>query len=150
MTEVSQFSKSDRLMFWTDWGSSPKIERASLSGSQRLAIVTSNIQWPNGIDLDEGNRRIYWVDAKLDKVESVDYNGNNRTVILHYIGLHPFGVALVPPFLFFTDWTTLKEFHQLDAITGEVLRSYSINGGRPMGIVPYDSTRQPSGISYLA
>lgn len=146
MTEVSQFSKSDRFMFWTDWGSSPKIERSSLSGSRRIAIVTSNIQWPNGIDLDKGNKRIYWVDARLDKVESVDYNGNNRKVILQYSGLHPFGVALVPPFLFFTDWATLQEFHQLDAVTGEVLRSYSIIGGRPMGIVPYDSTRQPSGI----
>ncbi|PFX23090.1 Low-density lipoprotein receptor-related protein 6 [Stylophora pistillata] len=137
-------------MFWTDWGGSPKIERASLSGSQRLAIVTTNLQWPNGIDLDEGNKRIYWVDAKLDKVECVDYNGHNRKVILQYNGLHPFGVALVPPFLFFTDWATLKEFHQLDATTGEILRSHSINGGHPMGIVPYDSTRQPSGGSSCA
>lgn len=138
------------FMFWTDWGSSPKIERSSLSGSRRIAIVTSNIQWPNGIDLDKGNKRIYWVDARLDKVESVDYNGNNRKVILQYSGLHPFGVALVPPFLFFTDWATLQEFYQLDAVTGEVLRSYSIIGGRPMGIVPYDSTRQPSGASACA
>ena len=93
-------------MFWTDWGNSPKIERASLSGSQRLAIVTTNLHWPNGIDLDEGNKRIYWVDAGLDKIESVDYNGNNRKVVLLYHGLHPFGVALVPPFLFFTDWAS--------------------------------------------
>lgn len=133
-------------MFWTDWGSYPKIERATLSGNQRLAIVTTNIHQPNGIDLDKGNKRIFWVDAGLDSVESVDYNGGNRKLLFQQSGLHPFGVALVPPFLFFTDWNAHKEVHQLDAMTGKVLRSYSINGGEPMGIVVYDSSRQPSGM----
>jgi len=32
------------------------------------------------------------------------------------------------------------------AATGHVLRSFGINGGQPMGIVPYDSSRQPLGI----
>jgi len=133
-------------MIWTDWGANPKIERASLTGNQRLVIVTTDLFWPNGIDLDKGNKRIFWVDAKTDKVESVDYNGNDRKLLFQQSGLHPFAVALIPPFLFFTDWKTKDEFHQLDASTGKVLRSYSINGGRPMGIVPYDSSRQPAGI----
>ena len=137
------------LMIWTDWGANPKIERASLSGSQRLAIITTNLHWPNGIELDRGNKRIFWVDAHVtgyDKVESVDYNGNNRKLLYQQQYLHPFDVALIPPFLFFTDWVANKEVHQLDALTGEVLRSFGINGGQPMGIVPYDSSRQPSGI----
>ena len=133
-------------MFWTDWGANPQIERASLNGDQRLAIVTTNLSWPNGLDLDRGNKRIYWVDAGMDTVESVGYDGNKRKMLFQYTGLHLFAVALSPPFLFFTDWNTLKEVHQLDATTGKVLRSHSINGGRPMGIVLYDSSRQPAGI----
>lgn len=136
-------------MIWTDWGTNPKVERASLNGGQRLAIVTTELFWPNGLDLDRGNQRIYWVDAGMDRVESVDYNGNNRKLLFQYSGLHPFAVALSPPFLFFTDWfnwITYKEVHQLDATTGRVLRGYSINGGQPMGIVLYDSSRQPGGI----
>ena len=134
------------FMFWTDWGANPKIERASLTGSQRLAIVTANLHWPNCIDLDKGNKRIFWVDATYmhDKVESVDYNGNNRKRLYQQEGLHPFGVALVPPFLFFTDWAAHQEIHQLDADNGTVLRSYDISG-QPMGIVAYDSSRQPAG-----
>ena len=81
----------------------------------------------------------------MDRVETVDYNGNNRKLLFHQSGLHPFGVALIPPFLFFTDWNTHKEVHKLDATTGNVLRSYSINGGRPMGIVVYSNAQQPSG-----
>lgn len=133
-------------MIWTDWGANPKIERASLSGNQRLAIVTTDLFWPNGIDLDKGNKRIFWVDAGYDRVESVDYDGNSRKLLFELNGLHPFAVSLIPPFLFFTDWSTYKEVHQLDATTGKVLRSSSINGGQPMGIVLYDSSRQPAGI----
>ena len=133
------------LMIWTDWGINPKIERASLSGSQRHAVVTTNLFWPNGIELDRGSKRIFWVDAGNDRVESVDYNGNNRKLLYQLQYLHPFDVALIPPFLFFTDWVAQKEFHQVDAATGHVLRSFSISGGQPMGIVPYDSSRQPSG-----
>ena len=131
-------------MFWTDWGAAPKIEKATLSGTQRVAIVTSDLQWPNGIELDTGNKRIYWVDAKVDKIESVDYHGNNRMLLIRVTGFHPFGVALIPPFLFSTDWALRSLIHKLDATTGDyVTSSYSISG-RPMGIVAYDRSRQPS------
>ncbi|CAH3164729.1 unnamed protein product [Pocillopora meandrina] len=135
------------FMFWTDWGINPKIERATPSGKQRSAIVTTNLYHPNGLDLDKGNQRIFWVDAALDRVESIDYNGGNRKLLFQRSGLHPFGVTLVPPFLFFTDWNTNREVHKLDALTGEVFRSYSINGGKPMGVVVYDGSRQPSASS---
>ena len=133
------------LMFWTDWGTNKTIERASLNGGQRVAIVTESLYFPNGIDLDRGNKRIFWVDAGYDTVESVDYNGNNRKLLYHLSGLHPFGLTLIPPFLFFTDWVT-ADIHQLDATTGKVIREYSVNDGKPMGIVAYDAFRQPAGI----
>ena len=133
-------------MIWTDWGSAPKIEKATLSGNQRVSIVTANLKWPSGIELDRGNKRVFWVDAGMDRVESVDYEGNNRKLLKRIIGFHPFGVALIAPFLFFTDWATSSLLHTLDADTGDyVLSSYSGNG-RPMGIVAYDSARQPPGI----
>ena len=36
-------------MYWTDWGMRGKIEKAGLDGSNRQDIVTSNIEWPNGL-----------------------------------------------------------------------------------------------------
>lgn len=133
-------------MIWTDVGTYPKIEKASLSGNQRVVIVATQLYRPNGIELDKGNKRVFWVDAGYDSVESVDYNGNNRKTLFQRNGLHPYGVALIAPFMFFTDWNTYHEVHNLDATTGNVLRSYNIGGGQPMGIVAYDSARQPSGI----
>ena len=133
-------------MFWTDWGINRKIEKASLNGGHRVAIVATDLLHPGGIELDTGNKRIFWVDAGYDRVESVDYSGTNRKLLYQLSGLQPFGLTLFPPFLFFTDWVTAEDIHQLDATTGRVVRKFSVNGGRPMGIVAYDASRQPAGI----
>jgi len=133
-------------MIWSDTGAFPKIEKAFLSGNQRVTIVKTHLFHPYGIELDRGNKRIFWVDAGYEIVESVNYNGSNRKILYQLHGLKPFGVVLVAPFLFLTDWETNQELRKLDATTGKVLRSYGINGGKPMSIVAYDSTRQLSGI----
>lgn len=47
------------LMFWTDWGEIPKIERASMNGDSttRTVIVNDNIFWPNGLTVDYESKR---------------------------------------------------------------------------------------------
>ena len=133
-------------MIWIDWGSSPKIEKASLTGNQRVAIVTSNIHWPNGIELDRWNNRIYWVDGTVDQLESVDYDGNERKLLLTITNFHGFAVAIISPFLFFTYWASNGQIHKVDAMTGYSVVSNVNFTGRPMGIVAYDSSRQPPGM----
>lgn len=56
-------------MYWTDWGEVPKIERADLDGMERLVMVNTSLGWPNGLALDYDERKIYWGDAKTDKIE---------------------------------------------------------------------------------
>lgn len=54
---TSQFCA--RLLFWSDWGSSKsRIERANMDGSSRQVIVSTTIEWPNGITLDFANRYV--------------------------------------------------------------------------------------------
>ena len=133
-------------MFWTDWGSAPQIEKATLAGSQRVAIVTSNLQWPSGMELDKGNKRIYWVDGGTDRIESVNYQGNKRILLSKVTGFHAFGVAMISPFLFFTDLGPGGVLHKLDADTGSYIASNYKTRGRLMGIVAYDQSRQPPGM----
>ena len=62
-----------RLLFWTDWDSrGPRIERATMSGRNRQAIFKvdqiKNGGWPNGLTLDYIAQRIYWIDARYDKI----------------------------------------------------------------------------------
>jgi hypothetical protein len=133
----------NRLLFWTDWGVQPKIETAYLNGENRSTIVSSSLGWPNDITLDHQSQRIYWVDAKFDKIESTDYSGNNRQQLLHHPGIHPFGVDILNSWLFWTDWATVSGLHKMDKSTGSLQGKLFVPGKR-MGIAVYDSSRQPS------
>lgn len=56
-------------MYWTDWGEKPKIERANLDGSDRLTLLNTSLGWPNGLAIDYTAGKLYWGDAKTDKIE---------------------------------------------------------------------------------
>uniref|UniRef100_A0A3P8V9P1 Low density lipoprotein receptor-related protein 2b n=1 Tax=Cynoglossus semilaevis TaxID=244447 RepID=A0A3P8V9P1_CYNSE len=70
------------LMFWSDWGQNPRIERSFMDGSGRQVIVTSKVYWPNGLALDYTTRRLYFADAYLKYIDYCDYDGRNRHQVL--------------------------------------------------------------------
>ncbi|XP_022326935.2 low-density lipoprotein receptor-related protein 4-like isoform X2 [Crassostrea virginica] len=92
-------------MFWTDWGNKPKIERSYMDGTNRKVIVNTDLGFPNGLSIDYEMQRLYWVDAKLDKIETSDFNGDNRAVLIRDI-IHPFGLAVYEEHIYWTDWQT--------------------------------------------
>ena len=47
----------------------------------RLKLITKDIVWPNGLTLDLAQRKMYWIDAKLKRVEVADMLGGKRSVI---------------------------------------------------------------------
>ena len=94
-------------MYWTDWGTNPKIEKAEMDGSARRTIVTEHIVWPNGLTIDQHTNRLFWADASLDKIEVSDLNGGNRQLIMSSAdNIHPFGLAVYLDMLYWTDWNT--------------------------------------------
>lgn len=66
VTDMYFFSS---LMYWTDWGENPKIECANLDGQERRVLVNTSLGWPNGLALDLQEGKLYWGDAKTDKIE---------------------------------------------------------------------------------
>lgn len=81
-----------RLMFWTDWGNSRAgIYRSDMDGSSAGCIVSEGVRWPNGISVDD--RWIYWTEAYMDRIERVDFNGLQRSVILDSLP-HPYAIAV--------------------------------------------------------
>lgn len=94
---------------------------------------------PNALTIDYENHKIYWADARLDKIERVDYDGRNRVVLTHSLPIHPFAMAVYGDMLFWTDW-----------VLGAVLRANKFSGhdvvwlrkdvGRPMGIAAVQNT----------
>lgn len=95
------------LMYWTDWGAHPKIEKAYMDGSNRKTIISSHLGFPNGLSIDYVANRLYWVDAKLDKVETSTLNGNNKVTLIQNVP-HPFGLTVFGDFIYWTDWQTQR------------------------------------------
>ncbi|GBO17456.1 Low-density lipoprotein receptor-related protein 4 [Araneus ventricosus] len=103
-------------LFWSDWGKPPKIEKAYLDGAGRRVIVATDLGWPNGLTIDYDSRRLYWVDAQLDRIETSDLSGKHRMQLVDDVA-HPFGLTLYGPHLFWTDWHT-KSIERVDKDTG--------------------------------
>ncbi|XP_033107213.1 low-density lipoprotein receptor-related protein 4-like [Anneissia japonica] len=96
---------SKGLLFWTDWGLRPKIERSNLDGSSRRTLIASGLGWPNGLTIDYQTVRIYWADAKLNRIDTADFDGRLRTTLNRDV-FRPFGITLYGEWLYWTDWKT--------------------------------------------
>ena len=74
------FTPYTSYMYWSDWGEESKIEKAGMDGSDRHILINRNVKWPNGLAVDYQGRKLYWVDAGIEAIQSSDLQGNNRKV----------------------------------------------------------------------
>ena len=114
-----------RVMFWSDWGSPAKIEKANMDGSDRKTIISGNgLGWPNGLAIDYNAGRLYWTDAKTQRIERSDLNGNFRKVIQKG-QLYPYVLDIFGDFIYWTDWVTkqVKQVSKTNLSSVTVLRS---------------------------
>ena len=90
----------------------PRIESCSMSGDGRRIVIhvdaVSDGAWPNGLTLDYGAQRIYWIDARSDSIHTATYDGADAREILrgHETLSHPFAIALFENHVYWTDWRT--------------------------------------------
>jgi hypothetical protein len=51
-----------RVIYWTDWGKEPKIERATMDGGNRSIIMSlEQNSWPNALALDVKSKYIVFL-----------------------------------------------------------------------------------------
>uniref|UniRef100_A0A8D0FVJ2 EGF-like domain-containing protein n=1 Tax=Strix occidentalis caurina TaxID=311401 RepID=A0A8D0FVJ2_STROC len=131
------------VMFWTDWGQNPRIEKASMDGKMRTVIINNKIYWPNGLSIDYPNKLLYFADAYLDYIDFCDYNGNNRRQVVAS-DLHPHALTVFEDFVYWSD-----------RYTNRVIRANKWHGGnqtvmiynihQPLGLVAVHPVKQPNG-----
>ncbi|KAL3891052.1 hypothetical protein ACJMK2_003315 [Sinanodonta woodiana] len=73
---------TEALLFWSDIGKFTSIVVSSLSGRNRKTIVISNLLRTNGLAADHQGHRLYFADTERDTVETVTYDGTDRTILL--------------------------------------------------------------------
>lgn len=67
-------------MYWGDGGSNARIAVAGMDGKNIHTFVSTNLGWPRSVTIDYPNDRLYWVDFKLQIVESIRLDGTDRRV----------------------------------------------------------------------
>ncbi|XP_035777513.1 low-density lipoprotein receptor-like isoform X5 [Anopheles albimanus] len=141
----------DGWMYWSDWGTSPRIERAGMDGTHRQVIVQYEVKWPNGITLDLVRKRVYWVDAKLNVISSCNYDGSQRTVVLYSADYlrHPFSITTFEDHVYWTDWDKEAVF-KANKFTGKDVEPVTALHmlQHPMTIHVYHPYRQPDGVNH--
>lgn len=122
-------------VYWTNWNNKhPSIQRAYLSGYDKHAIITTDIRMPNAITIDHKLQKLYWSDARLDKIERCNMDGTDRVVLLTETPQHSFDLAIYEDFLFWTDWVGHAVYRSNKYTGGDVV-TLRKNIPRPMGIV---------------
>lgn len=130
------------MVYWTNWNSeAASIQRAYITGYGLENIITTDIRMPNGITLDYENHKLYWADARLDKIERVDYDGSHRVVLAHSTPKHPFAIAVYKNYLYWTDWV-LRAVLRANKYSGADVVWLRKDIGRLMGIVAVQNTTQ--------
>ncbi len=122
-------------IYFTNWNpQAPKIQRAWLSGFGLESIVENNIRMPNALTIDSNARKLYWADARLDKIERVDIDTRKRVILTLATPQHPFDLAVYGDFLFYTDWV-LHAVIRINKYTGEDVTWLKKDIPRPMSLV---------------
>eukprot|EP00794_Sanderia_malayensis_P000456 gene456-1098_t len=128
---------SIKFIFWTDWGASSKIERVQLDGSgtraaNRRTIVSTGLGWPNGLTAQCTEGKIYWADAKYDKIDVSNLEGGSRYTLAGAEPRHPYTLLIVDESLYWTDWD--GSLYKVDKKTGLNQKKVIKSLHRPTGL----------------
>lgn len=102
-------------------------------------LINNGIQFPNGLALDESEKKLYWAGTDANDygiIEAVSLDGLNRTVIFYRSGYHPFSLDIFQHFIYWSDWEK-----------GAVLRVNKTDGGGEEVIV--SGLNKPMGLKIL-
>ncbi|XP_055587745.1 putative vitellogenin receptor [Uranotaenia lowii] len=130
-------------MFYSDWGDKAMIGTADMDGKNKKILIDKDIHWPNGLSLDWPNSRLYWVDAKLKKIESIRLDGTQRMTVLGDVLKHPFSISVFNDRIYWSDWDT-KSIQSCDKFTGKD-RTTLVHDRQIFDVHIYHSSVQPKG-----
>ncbi|XP_042337393.1 low-density lipoprotein receptor-related protein 8-like [Plectropomus leopardus] len=136
------------LLFWAQCGNSPKIERSSLVGRDRRALVTSLIRHPVALSLDMPRQLLYWVDRGMRIIFRVNLDGHHRKAVVESNGYldRPFGLAVFEGFVYWSEEAT-RSICRASKHNGGNFQVLLSNVTSPGGVVVVQPVLQPNGPS---
>lgn len=122
------------MLYFTNWNAAdPSISRLYTSGYGNEKLISKDIYMPNALSLDYVDKKVFWADAKLDKIERCDYDGSNRIVLVELSPKHPFSISVLGDHVFWTDWM-LHGVLKANKYSGNDISFITRNIEQPMGL----------------
>ncbi|XP_078326898.1 low-density lipoprotein receptor-related protein 6-like isoform X2 [Crassostrea virginica] len=131
----------DRLMFFSDNGPSPRIEKAYLDGQDREVIVHTGLSRVLSLSLDVLNNTLYWVDFTRNTIEVCNYDGSNRRVIRRMNGLSLTDFSFHQNLLHAVSVTS-RSMLAIDPSSGSELYHRVFTSAQPFTVNVYDAEAQ--------
>ncbi|KAL6108128.1 uncharacterized protein ACO6RY_18735 [Pungitius sinensis] len=134
------------LLFWAQCGSSARIERSSLNGSDRMAVVLSSLREPVALSLDMPRQLLYWVDRGTRSISRVNLEGHHRKTVVESNGYldQPFGLAVFEGFVYWSEEVT-HSICRASKHNGAKLQVLLSNVTSPGGVLVIQPVLQPKG-----
>ena len=134
-------------LYWTDWGREPKIVRTSMDGIESTVLHNTSLRWPNALTLDYDSQTLYWIDGRLDRIETSNVDGSERRVLMNESISRPFAVSFFQNQLYWSDWTgnmiRAMSLQMPNVVT--VVNRFDPLTQDPFGIEVVTAARQPQG-----
>ncbi|XP_022109029.1 low-density lipoprotein receptor-related protein 4-like [Acanthaster planci] len=127
---------NEGLLFWTWWGEdSAGISKSSMDGRNVEVLLSNNGGFLHGLAVDALERRLYWTDADVHTIESIDLDtGSDRQTTPLGFASRPFGLAVEVSHILWTDQGS-RRLMRADRATGtnvEIVGSLDL--ARPNGM----------------
>ena len=128
MLLVITYAFSCSHIYWAGLGQTPTIERARLDGTERNVFISNGIQTPNGLALDEADKKLYWAGKDFHGygiIEALSLDRLTRNVIFRRSGYHPFSLDIFQDFVYWSDWekNAVLRINKTDGGVDEVIVS---------------------------
>ena len=63
-------------------GSQPRIFKVNLDGSNLVVMVSSQLSYPYGLEIDFVDNTLLWTDGKNENIGSIKLDGTGRKTVL--------------------------------------------------------------------
>ncbi|XP_071133750.1 low-density lipoprotein receptor-related protein 4-like isoform X1 [Mytilus edulis] len=134
---------SDGILFFSDWGTYPRIERCGLDGKDRETIV-ENVGEPISLTIDYKVKRIYWLDRLRSEIKSAKFDGSSIKTVMknsNYLS-EVYGIAIHKDKVYWTNWGKGEILRTDKYASFEVEKVFASSAKVPYGLVLYDGNQQ--------
>ncbi|KAG5261796.1 hypothetical protein AALO_G00288490 [Alosa alosa] len=121
------------LMFWSEIGSEPQIERSGMDGSDRRLVVSESLSWPVSVTIDLLEERVYWTDERLKCIGSASLTGENIKLLQLPETPSPFSVAVFNDMVYWSD-TKRRTIQGASKVNGKNRKVILKRPSQPFGL----------------